>query len=168
MRNNIPQRNLVKLEQVILYLLSKIGGFANFELGLIKYLLYFIDIDHYELNEVQLMGLEYRKIDFEFFVSDLDSIINCMVKSEKIEVVECGEKLKVLPLVNPDLSLLNGAELKTIDFVITRYASKSLGDLAELIALDCPFKVAENGSVLEYEHAFYRHDRFCVREYEVL
>jgi hypothetical protein len=168
MRINTPQRNLVNLEQVLIYLLGKIGGFANFELGLIKNLLYFIDIDHYELNEVQLMGLEYKKVNSELYVSDLDLMLNRMIKSEKIEVVECGQKLKVLPLVNPELSLLNGAELKSIDFVVTRYANKSLSELAESIALDCPFKVAKNGSSLEYEHAFYRHDRFCVREYEVL
>jgi hypothetical protein len=168
MRINTPQKNLVKLEQVLLYLLSEIGGYCNVDLDSIFALMYFIDFDFYELNESQLVGLEYIKTPSGMESIDFKKLVAKMVLEQKLEIVPFENKFKLLPLIKADLKVLNGTELIAIKSVIARYGLKSFSQLNELICSDTPYRVAKVGLPLEYEHAFYRQDRFSVREYEVL
>ena len=61
LRISIPQRNIEKFKQVLLYILQKVGAKPNIGETVIYKLLYFIDFDYYELYEEQLMGLKYIK-----------------------------------------------------------------------------------------------------------
>lgn len=60
-RIDIPQNNILKFKQVLLYILNKVGAKPNVGQTVIYKLLYFIDFDYYELFEEQLMGLTYIK-----------------------------------------------------------------------------------------------------------
>jgi len=59
MRINVPQRNLAKFKEVLLYMLGKVGSMPNVGETIIYKLLYFIDFDYYEKYEEQLIGATY-------------------------------------------------------------------------------------------------------------
>src|SRR6056297_2463999 len=61
MRINVPQKNLEKFKQVLLYVLQEVGAKPNVGMTVLYKLLYFIDFDFYEKHEEQLMGLTYIK-----------------------------------------------------------------------------------------------------------
>ena len=61
MRISVPQKNLEKFKEVLLYVLSKVGGKPNVGEAVIYKLLYFIDFDFYEKFEEQLIGATYIK-----------------------------------------------------------------------------------------------------------
>jgi hypothetical protein len=72
MRISVPQENIEKFKQVLLYILQKVGTKPNFDQTVLFHLLYFMDFDYYEHYEEQFMGLKYIKsssgpipVDFE-------------------------------------------------------------------------------------------------------
>jgi len=61
-RISVPQENIDKFKEVLLYVLGKVGARSNVGETVIYKLLYFIDFDFYEKYEEQLMGAVYVKI----------------------------------------------------------------------------------------------------------
>ncbi|UCG42957.1 MAG: helix-turn-helix domain-containing protein, partial [candidate division WOR-3 bacterium] len=59
MRISVPQKNLRKFKEVLLYVLSRVGGKPHVGETVIYKLLYFIDFDYYEKYEEQLIGATY-------------------------------------------------------------------------------------------------------------
>ncbi|MEK9179430.1 MAG: helix-turn-helix domain-containing protein [Patescibacteria group bacterium] len=87
-RINVPQEKAEKFEQVLLYILAKIGGKPNIGQTVLYKLLYFIDFDYYEKFEEQLIGAKYIKnhygptpVMFAKFVEQLE-------KDGKIEKIK--------------------------------------------------------------------------------
>lgn len=167
-RFNIPQENIEKFKQVLLYILEKVGAKPNVGMTVLYKLLYFIDFDYYEKYEQQLMGLMYFKNTHGPAPRSFNKTVREML--EKGELVEVKSKYfahdqkKFLPRVEPDLSLLNGQEIEMINDVLRRYADKSATQLSDMSHRDTPWRVAKEGENLEYEHAFYRPDEFSVRD----
>lgn len=60
-RISVPQQNLKKFREVLLYILEKAGARPNIGETAIYKLLYFIDFDYYEKFEEQLIGARYIK-----------------------------------------------------------------------------------------------------------
>src|SRR3989344_537430 len=60
-RISVPQKNLEKFKEVLLYILSKVGSKPNIGETALYKLLYFIDFDFYEKYEEQLIGASYIK-----------------------------------------------------------------------------------------------------------
>ena len=60
-RINVPQKNLEKFKEVLLYILNKVGSKPNIGETVIYKLLYFIDFDFYEKYEEQIIGATYIK-----------------------------------------------------------------------------------------------------------
>jgi transcriptional regulator with XRE-family HTH domain len=171
-RNNMPEKNLQKFKQVLLYILQQVGARPNVGMTVIYKLLYFIDFDYYEKYHTQLMGLTYFKNTHGPTPREFKTTIDFMKKVEEVIEIKSKyfthEQKKFLPNVKPDLSLLSGQELLLIDDVLKRYADKSATELSELSHRDTPWKLAEHGKDLEYEYAFYRPDEFSVGEYSLL
>lgn len=171
-RINIPQQNIEKFKQVFLYILEKVGARPNVGMTVLYKFLYFIDFDYYEKYEKQLMGLTYFKNTHGPTPREFKIVIDDMIINGEIEDVKSNyfkyEQKKFLPRILPNLSLLNGQELEMIDDVLDRYGAKSASELSDLSHQDTPWKMAEDKEDLEYEYAFYRPDRFSVREYEPL
>ena len=78
-RISIPQERVDKFKQVLLYILSKVGGKPNIGQTVLYKLLYFIDFDYYEKFEDQLIGARYMKnthgptpVAFAKIVSELE------------------------------------------------------------------------------------------------
>ena len=171
-RISIPQQNLKKFQQVLLYILDRVGAKPNVGLTVLYKLLYFIDFDYYEKYEEQLMGLTYFKNTHGPTPREFKRVIEQMVAQEQIEAVKSTyfkrEQKKYLPRIKPDLAVLNGRELEMIESVLDRYSDKNAVELSEMSHRDTPWKVAEDREDLDYEAAFYRPDEFSVREYDAL
>lgn len=172
MRINIPQQNIEKFKQVLLYVLQKVGAKPNVGMTVLYKLLYFIDFDYYEKFEEQLMGLTYLKNTHGPTPREFKKVVDNM--KEKAELVEvkskyfAHEQKKFLPHTYPNLLLLSAQELELIDDVLDRYADKSATQLSDMTHRDTPWKVTKNGQDIDYELAFYRSAEFSVREYEPL
>ena len=59
LRINVPQRNMDKFREVLIYILNKAGSKPNIGESVIYKLLYFMDFDFYEKYEEQLIGATY-------------------------------------------------------------------------------------------------------------
>ena len=169
-RINIPQKHLEKFKQVFLYVLQKVGAKPNVGETVLYKLLYFIDFDFYEKYEEQLMGLTYIKNTHgptprEFKVV-VDEMVNAGLVDKAISKHFTYTQKKYLPVVKPDLRLLNAAELAMVDSVLDRYSDHSATQLSHLSHEDTPWQMAEDKENIEY--AFYRSERFSVREYDAL
>lgn len=171
-RINIPEKNIAKFKQVLLYVLEKVGAKPNVGLTVLYKLFYFIDFDYYEKYEKQLMGLTYFKNTHGPTPREFKTVVDEMKIKKEIEQVKSTyfkfEQKKFLPLKKADLSLLNGNELEVIDDVLARYADKSAKELSDMTHRDMPWKASNKGENIDYELAFYRPDEFSVRDYEEL
>lgn len=168
-RVSVPEQNLEKFKQVLLYVLERAGAKPNVGMTVLYKLLYFIDFDYYEKHEEQLMGLTYIKNTHGPTPREFYSVVNEM--KEKGELVEVKsryfthEQKKFLPNTEPDLSTLNGEELEVIKDVLRRYSDKSATMLSEMTHRDTPWKATGEGENIDYELAFYRPEEFSVRDY---
>jgi len=169
MRVHIPAQNLLKFQQVLLYVLQAVGAKPNVGLTVLYKLLYFIDFDYYEKYEQQLMGLTYIKNTHGPTPREFAVTVEQMRLAGLIEPVRSSyfahEQKKFLPKVPADLTLINGQELDMIDDVLDRYGDKSARQLSDLSHEDTPWKATQDKQNIEYELAFYRTDRFSVRDY---
>lgn len=168
-RVSIPEKNLEKFKQVLLYVLVRVGAKPNVGMTVLYKLLYFIDFDFYEKHEKQLMGLTYIKNTHGPTPREFISVVNDM--KERGELVEvksryfAHDQKKFLPNTEPDLSLLSGEELETITDVLRRYSDKSATALSAMTHRDTPWKATADGESIDYELAFYRPEEFSVRDY---
>ena len=174
MRINVPQEKADKFEQVLLYILAKIGGKPNIGQTAIYKLLYFIDFDYYEKFEEQLIGAKYIKNHYGPTPVVFAKFIERLEKQGKVEKIKSKfykhEQTKYL--VNPneplDLSALSAQELAHIDWEIDRLGDLTATQISALSHLDTPWVAAKKREALEYEHVFYRPEETSVREYEQL
>ena len=171
-RVHIPQKHLDKFKQVFLYVLQKVGAKSNVGETVLYKLLYFIDFDYYEKYEEQLMGLTYIKNTHGPTPREFKVVVDEMIREGLVDKASSKHftytQKKYLPVVKPNLKLLNAAELEMIDWVLDRYSDHSATHLSELSHEDTPWQMAEDREDIEYEYAFYRSERFSVRDYEAV
>jgi len=164
----IPKENAERFKQILLYIISKVGGRPNIGQTAIYKLLYFIDFDYYEKYQEYLIGAKYIKnthgptpVSFAKISRDLE---------EKGQLVEVKSKYfnfdqtKYMVTDEPDLSLLSAKQLKHIDDELVRLATKSARELSDLSHKDTPWKVAKDRQELNYRHVFYRPDETSVSD----
>lgn len=171
-RISVPQKNIEKFRQVLIYVLEKTAGKPNIGMTAIYKLLYFIDFDYYEKYDEQMMGLTYIKNHYGPTPREFVKVVEDMKKCGDLEEIKSiyfsYEQKKFLPHKSADLKSLSGQEKEMIDSVLVRYGDKSAAELTRLSHEDTPWVVAEDGKDIEYEHVFYRTDAFSVREYDPL
>ncbi len=169
-RINIPQKNIRKFKEVLLYILQKAGAKPNVGLTVLYKLLYFIDFDYYEKYEKQLMGLTYIKNHHGPTPREFIKVIKTMKKNKELEEIKSKyfqlEQRKYLPLREPNLDVLRPTELETIDRVLARLGEMNATQISEYVHGDIPFQVADKGENIEYEHALYREKPYSVRQYD--
>ncbi|WKZ30153.1 MAG: DUF4065 domain-containing protein [Candidatus Dojkabacteria bacterium] len=171
LRINVPQKNLDKFREVLLYILVKVGAKPNIGETVLYKLLYFIDFDYYEKFEEQLIGATYIKNHFGPTPVEFKMLVEDMVESEELEVIKSKyfqhNQKKYQAVRNPDLSkLLTAQEIKHIDEVLARLSDKNASELSNYSHQDVPWVVAEEGKPIEYESVFYRTPKTSVRNYE--
>ncbi len=169
MRINIPQKNIEKFKQVFLYILQEVGAKPNIGQTVLYKLLYFIDFDYYELYEEQLMGLSYIKNTYGPTPVDFTRIIREMESAGQLEEIETKHfnkrMKKYIPIVRPDLSLLTGRELESINTVLHRHSDKNATEISAYSHLDVPWIITADRQAIDYESVFYRTPETSVRQY---
>jgi transcriptional regulator with XRE-family HTH domain len=171
LRISVPQRNFQKFKEVLLYILSKVGGKPNVGETVLYKLLYFIDFDYYEKYEEQLIGATYIKNHHGPTPVEFKSIIDKAVESGEIVQVKSKyfghDQRKYLPVRDPDLTkLINAREIKHIDEVLARLSDFNASELTAISHDDVPWIIAENLKPIDYEAVFYRTSKTTVRHYD--
>ncbi|MDO8527891.1 MAG: DUF4065 domain-containing protein [Deltaproteobacteria bacterium] len=168
-RVSIPQKNLKKFKEVLLYILSKVGGKPNVGETVLYKLLYFIDFDYYEKFEEQLIGATYIKNHYGPTPVEFKKIIEQMESQGELETVKSKyfqhEQKKYLPHRSPDLSLFSAREKEHIDEVLARLSDKNAKELSDYSHGDVPWLTRNFGEPLSYESVFYRDEKYSVRNY---
>lgn len=168
-RIHVPQRNLEKFKEVLLYILNRVGSKPNIGESVIYKLLYFIDFNYYEKYEEQLMGATYIKNNYGPTPKEFIKIVQKMEAEEEIVKVE-GKyfqypQKKYLPLREANLSILKANELKMIDDVIEKLSDKNASQISEYSHNDVPWLTTDEGEIIDYESVFYRTPEYSVRLY---
>lgn len=179
MRISEPQEYWDKFRQVFLYVLQKIGDKENFGETELCTLLYFLDMDHYEIYEEQLMGLRYTKQLSGPVPNSVEKVIAELLEAGKISkhdgMFEGNPQTRyALPGQGGEggnggtdlaLDLLSESELAHIDTTLDRLINLTNQELTELTLKDVPLLAPEHGETVDYESALYRTPDTAVREY---
>lgn len=169
MRISVPQKNLGKFKEVLLYILNKVGSKSNIGETVIYKLLYFIDFDFYEKYEEQLIGATYMKNKYGPTPVEFKKIVDKMSKDKEIEKVKSNffayPQTKYLPLRKPDLSKLKANEIEVIDDVLNKLSDMTAAQISAYSHNDVPWLTTEDRKVIEYESVFYRTSPYSLREY---
>lgn len=168
----IPQKNVEKFKEVFLYILEKVGSRPNVGQTVLYKLLYFIDFDHFEKYQEQLIGATYIKNHHGPTPKEFIKIVEEMKKVGDIEEVKSEyfnfEMKKYLARRSANLSQLKASELQTIERVLEKYAGKSAKELSDLSHKDMPWAASEDGEEIDYQLAFYRTEPFSTGKYDEL
>jgi transcriptional regulator with XRE-family HTH domain len=169
-RINVPQKNLEKFKEVLLYVLSMVGAKPNIGETFLYKLLYFIDFDFYEKYEEQLIGATYVKNHFGPSPVEFQEIAERMIEDGEIERFDVPyfdyQQKKYIPLRHPDLSRLSAREKQLVDDVLSRLSDMGAKQINEYSHNDIPWLTAGDGERIEYEAVFYRTQQYSVRGYE--
>src|SRR4030043_788348 len=169
MRISVPQKNLQKFKEVLLYILNKVGSKPNIGETVIYKLLYFIDFDFYEKYEEQLIGATYMKNQYGPTPIEFDKIVEQMIKKEEIEKVKSDyfnyPQTKYLPRNKPDLTKFKENKIEVIDDVLNRLSEMNASQISDYSHGDVPWLTTSEGEVIEYESVFYRTPPYSVRSY---
>lgn len=164
----VNPKNVEKFKEVLLYVLGKVGAFPNVGKTVLFKLLYFIDFDHYERYEEQLIGATYQKEAYGPLPVEFATIVGRMIKDGELQEIRGKyfdhEQIKYLPLRKPNLDDFNANERGTIDEVLKKYGGKSATEISDIAHRDTPWKVHDMHDIIDYESVFYRDAAFSVRE----
>jgi len=168
-RINVPQKNLEKFKEVLLYILNKVGSKPNIGETVIYKLLYFVDFDFYEKYEEQMIGATYIKNHYGPTPAEFEKIVEKMTDKE-IDRVKSSyfnfPQTKYLPLRKPDLTKLKASEIEVIDNVLNKLSDMNASQISDYSHNDVPWLTTEDGGIMEYESVFYRTAPYSVREYD--
>ena len=169
LRINIPQRNIEKFKEVLLYILEKVGAKPNVGLTVLYKLLYFIDFDYYEQYEEQLMGLSYIKNHHGPTPREFAKVMEAMKKDGEVEEVKSSffqfEQKKYLPRRKADVRKLKKREKQVIDRVLNELSDMNAKEISTYVHGDVPWLTVEQGENIDYEFALYREAPYSVRRY---
>jgi len=168
-RINVPQKNMEKFKEVLLYILNKVGSKPSVGETVIYKLLYFVDFDFYEKYEEQLIGAAYLKNHYGPTPVEFEKIVEEMAGKDLVRVQSTYFNFpqnKYLPLRKPDLSKLKANEIETIDNVLNKLSDMNASQISDYSHNDVPWLTTEDEEIIEYESAFYRTAPYSVRGYE--
>jgi len=167
-RISVPQRNLKKFREALLYVLGRVGSKPNIGETVLYKLLYFIDFNYYEKHEVQLIGATYIKNHYGPTPIEFRKVVDGMIRDGEIVKVKDRyfqyPQTKYLPLRRPDLSELSAGETAVIDDVLNKLSDMAATQISEYSHSDVPWLATQKGKPIEYESVFYRTAPYSVRE----
>ncbi len=169
MRINVPQKNLGKFKEILIYILNKVGSKPNIGETVIYKLLYFIDFDFYEKYEEQLIGATYVKNHYGPTPLEFKKVVEKMISDNDIVKVQHNyfdyPQTKYLPLRKAHLSGLKAHEVEVVDSVLNKLSDMNANQISEYSHNDVPWLTTGSGKIIEYESVFYRTPLYSVREY---
>ena len=165
----VPNLNIDKFKNVLLYILEKCAGKPNVGETVLYKLLYFSDFNYYELYEEYLTGAKYKKLPFGPVPQKLDTIINQMIEGGILKRVKTEyhgyPQTRYLPLEKANLEKLKASETEILDRVIEQMSDWSVTAISNYSHKDLPWEVTDEGKDISYELAFYRETPYTVRNY---
>jgi transcriptional regulator with XRE-family HTH domain len=168
-RISVPDLQVDKLKNVLLYLLERCAGKPNVGETVLNKLLYFCDFNYYELYEEHLTGARYKKLPYGPVPQKLDSILNQMLDKGQLKRLKTEyhglSQTRYIPLEKADLTQLSAAEKMVIDDVILQMSEWNANKISEYSHKDKPWKATAEGDFISYNLVFYRRPPFSVREY---
>lgn len=169
-RINVPQKNIKKFKEVLLYILNKVGSKPNIGETVLYKILYFIDFDFYEKYEEQLIGATYIKNNYGPTPVEFRKIVEKMIDDGEIIKVESTyfeyPQTKYLPVRKADLTKFKANEIELIDNILYRLSGMNASQISEYSHNDVPWLTTENQGIIEYESVFYRTPLYSVRKYD--
>ena len=169
-RINVPQKNINKFREVLLYILNKVGSKPNVGETVLYKILYFIDFDFYEKYEEQLIGATYIKNNYGPTPVEFKKIVDKMIDDGEIIKVKSVyfeyPQTKYLPVRKADLTKFKANEIELIDDILNRLSDMNASQISEYSHNDVPWMTTENQGTIEYESVFYRTPSYSVREYD--
>jgi transcriptional regulator with XRE-family HTH domain len=170
LRISVPQKNMKKFKEVLLYILNKVGAKPNIGETVLYKLLFYMDFDYYERYEEQLIGATYIKNHFGPTPKEFAKIVEKMEKDEELLRVKnkyfAYPQIKYLPLREPDLSVINGREIELIDEVLNKLSDMNAIQISDYSHHDVPWITTNDGEIIPYESVFYRTPPYSVRNYQ--
>jgi len=168
-RISIPQKNLKKFKETLLYILNKVGAKPNIGETVLYKILFYIDFDYYERYEEQLIGATYIKNHFGPTPKEFIKVVEMMEKDEELTRLKdkyfTHPQTKYLPLREPDLSIFSGREVELIDEVLNKLSDMNASQISNYSHNDVPWLTTEEGKIIPYESVFYRTPPYSVRNY---
>ena len=165
----VPEMNVSKFKNILLYILEKCAGKPNVGETVLYKLLYFSDFNYYEMYEEHLSGARYRKLPYGPVPKRFETIVNSMIEKEELRKIktEYYDKIQIryIPLTKPDLTKLKASETEVIDRVIEQMSDWSAATISNYSHNDMPWKASKEGEEISYELAFYRRPPYSVRTY---
>jgi len=167
-RISVPQKNIEKFKEVLLYILGKVGSKPNVGESVLYKLLYFIDFNYYEKYEEQLIGATYIKNHYGPTPKEFVKIAEEMQGKDLVKIQDeyfQYPQTKYIPLRDPDLSKLSTKEQRVIDDVLNTLSDMNAKKISEYSHNDVPWMTTEEGDIIDYESVFYRTAPYSMREY---
>ncbi len=169
-RISIPQLQVNKFKNVLLYILERCAGKPNVGETVLYKLLYFSDFNYYEQYEEHLTGANYRKLPFGPVPQKLEAIIHQMIENKEIKRIKTEyhsyTQTRYLPLTNADLTQLKASETAVLDNVIEQFSNWSAKAISDYSHKDMPWMASKDGETINYELVFYRDTPYSVRNYQ--
>jgi len=169
-RISVPQKNVEKFKEVLLYVLGCVGAKPNIGETVVYKLLYFIDFDYYEKYEEQLIGATYQRNHYGPTPMEFGTLVEAMIDDKEIVRIQkpyfSFQQKKYLPLRAPDLSKLSARELDLINEVLRKLSDMGARQISEYSHKDVPWLTTDDGEIISYEAVFYRTPEYSVRQYE--
>jgi transcriptional regulator with XRE-family HTH domain len=168
-RISVPQKNIEKFREVLLYILSEVSSKPNVGETVLYKLLYFSDFDYYEKYEEQLTGSTYMKNIFGPTPLEFRDIVKAMIEEGVIEKVPSNyyghDQTRYLANRPANLVKIKASELQLIDQVLAKLSDMNATQISEYSHNDIPWLATEENGIIDYESVFYRTALYSVREY---
>jgi len=170
LRISIPEINMEKFRNILLYILEQCSGKPNIGETVLNKLLYFCDFNYYELYEEHLTGARYRKLPYGPVPRELNAMINQMLENGQLKRIKTNYhgyiQIRYLPLEKADIAKISAAEITVINRVIQQMSDWNANALTDYSHKDIPWVATAEGEDINYNLAFYRVLPYSVRNYD--
>ena len=97
----------------------------------------------------------------------IDQVLTSMIERQEIKEIEVPyyefKQKRIIPLIEPDLSVLNAVELDQINEIIGKYGDKSAEWISNRSHGDLPWRAIEkDGDIIPYGLVMYRDEVYSV------
>lgn len=165
----VPEEDIEKFKQVLLYVLSEIGAKPNIGETALYKIMYFIDFDYFEKYQEKLTGARYIRNHFGPTPTSFKRVVEEMVVNEQLDITTGKhfkyKQRKYMPRTEPDLSQLSALGLEHIDKELDRLSDMNGSQLTELSHKDIPWQITKDRQPIDYMSVFYRSSDTSVRDH---
>jgi uncharacterized phage-associated protein len=160
--------NQEKFKQVLHFIIHKAATIDNVGKTVLYKMIYFSDLDFYELYNTSITGEAYFKLKYGPAPAHFEKTAKELEKKGLIKEIKSSyggfPQKKFVSLCEPKIDKLNGEEIKIIERVVARLANMNAGQVSAYSHEDMPWKATEEGKEIDYELVFYRNQKHAVSQ----